>query len=81
MWFPIGPLNVLVLYLERPLRNSVHLHAPIGALLIHRLEGSRPDGRLCTLNGSARVRRVKQDAGMAMIRDFESGFARRRVAS
>jgi hypothetical protein len=31
----------------------------MGALRIQRLEGSRPDGRLCTLNGTDRVQRIR----------------------
>ena len=50
-------LQVLVLYLERPPRNSVQLDGLRGALLIQRLEGSRPHGRLCTLNRSEPLRR------------------------
>ncbi len=42
--------QVLVLYLERSQCNRAHLHALSGALLIQRLEGSRPHGRLCTLD-------------------------------
>lgn len=36
---------------------------------IRRLEGSRPDGRLCTLNGVTQVQRLAQvtDAGMVRI--------------
>ena len=44
-----------MLYLERPLRDRAHLRDLRGALLIQRLEGSRPHGRLCTLNRSERV--------------------------
>jgi hypothetical protein len=36
------PPEVLVLYLERPPRNSAQLESLQGALRIQRLEGSRP---------------------------------------
>src|ERR1700745_883924 len=43
------------------------LHAFKGALRIQRLEGSRPDGWLCTLNGADRVQRSAQGADLGMI--------------
>src|ERR1019366_3800328 len=46
---------VLVLYLERP-RATVRVRMRFGrALLIQRLEGSRPQGSLCILNGAGCV--------------------------
>ncbi len=49
--------KVLVLYLER-LRATVRVGTRFGrALLIQRLEGSRPQGSLCTLNRSEQVQR------------------------
>ena len=50
------------------------------ALRIQRLEGSRPEGRLCTLNGAERVQRFKQTAVIGMICRFELLLARRSVA-
>jgi hypothetical protein len=47
--------EVIVLYLERPARNGAQTHGFRGALLIQRLEGSRPHGRLCILNGPDRI--------------------------
>ena len=48
--------EVLVLYLERP-HETVRVPLLSGrALLIQRLEGSRPQGSLCILNGADRVR-------------------------
>src|ERR1035438_6268962 len=45
----------LVLYLERP-RATVRVCTRFGrALLIQRLEGSRPQGSLCILNGAGCV--------------------------
>jgi len=43
-----------VLYLERPATVVRSVMLSKGALRIQRLEGSRPDGRLCTLNGADR---------------------------
>lgn len=59
----------LVLYLQRPAGSGVHLDGFNKALRIQRLEGSRPDGRLCTLNGVTQVQRFAQvtDAGMVRI--------------
>ena len=54
--------QVLVLYLERPPRNSAQLRGFGGALLIQRLEGSRPHRRLCTLNRSEWVQRDQAPA-------------------
>src|ERR1035437_5299965 len=49
---PRATVQVLVLYLERP-RAAVRVRMCFGrALLIQRLEGSRPQGSLCTLNGA-----------------------------
>ena|ERR1022692_2019327 len=50
------------------------------ALRIQRLEGSRPEGRLCTLNGAERVQRFKQTAVIGMICRFELLLERRSVA-
>ena len=50
---------VLVLYLKRPPRNSRQSHDLGRALRIQRLEGSRPEGRLCSLNGAERVQMFK----------------------
>ena len=50
------------------------------ALLIQRLEGSRPHGRLCTLNGIDRVQRFKEDAVVGMICLFEGSTEGRRMA-
>jgi hypothetical protein len=45
--------QVLVLYLERPATEQcAGRKSPRGALLIQRLEGSRPQGSLCILNGA-----------------------------
>jgi hypothetical protein len=60
--------KVSVLYLERPSRNSAQLHVLNGALLIQRLEGSRPYGSLCTLNRSALVRRDQEEAELGRMR-------------
>jgi hypothetical protein len=63
-----------VLYLERPHAN---LHGRLlskRALLIQRLEGSRPHGSLCTLNGSDRVQRSEEEAEIGMILRFEDGM-------
>jgi hypothetical protein len=54
-------LQVLVLYLER-LAKQLGLHFPRRALVIQRLEGSRPQRSLCTLN---RPERVQRDHGQA----------------
>jgi hypothetical protein len=70
---------VLVLYLERPTRNSGLPHALIGALLIQRLEGSRPHLRLCTLNRSDRVRRFREDAEIGMVCQSAGRMERRRT--
>ena len=70
--------EVLVLYLERPdTHQCVVACSSEGALQIQRLEGSRPNGRLCILNGAARVRRVKQVAWTSLIHGFECGSERR----
>ncbi len=49
------------------------------ALLIQRLEGSRPHGSLCTLNGSARVQKSAEDAEMGVFFRFEYGTEQRRL--
>jgi hypothetical protein len=46
-----------VLYLKRPHETARFSLLSGRALLIQRLEGSRPQGRLCTLNGSDEGRR------------------------
>jgi hypothetical protein len=48
-----------------------------GALLIQRLEGSRPHGGLCTLNESDRVQKVKTFAVMGIICGFDGRVERR----
>jgi hypothetical protein len=48
-----------------------------GALRIQRLEGSRPHGRLCTLNGSERVRRDQEQTELGRIRWLEGWMERR----
>jgi len=63
--------QVLVLYLERPPDNSAQLHALRRALRIQRLEGSRPHGGLCTLNGSDRAQQVKPFALVGRICGFD----------
>jgi len=72
--------EVLVLYLKRPPWNSWQPHDPGRALRIQRLEGSRPEGRLCTLNGVEWVQRFKQVAVIGKICRFEVVVKRRRVA-
>ena len=68
-------LEVVVLYLERP-DNSGQLHALGGALRIQRLEGSRPDGSLCPLNGAQRLGMVKIFSLTSWIRRFERWMER-----
>lgn len=51
-----------------------------GALRIRRLEGSRPDGRLCTLDGSDRVQMSVQVTEVGMMCGFEVAGRRRLVA-
>jgi hypothetical protein len=68
--------EVLVLYLERPERDSGQLHGPGGALLIQRLEGSRPHGRLCTLNRSEQVQRDQAPAELGGMCRFDGGMVR-----
>jgi hypothetical protein len=63
--------EVLVLYLERPLRDRAHLRDLRGALLIQRLEGSRPHGRLCTLNPSERVQGDQVPAELGRMCGFD----------
>ena len=63
--------EVLVLYLERPHEAARDCMLSDGALLIQRLEGSRPHGGLCTLNGSDRVQKVKTFAVMGRICGFD----------
>ena len=60
-----------MLYLERPPDNSAQLHALRRALRIQRLEGSRPHGGLCTLNGSDRAQQVKPFALVGRICGFD----------
>jgi hypothetical protein len=60
-----------VLYLERPHEAARDCMLSDGALLIQRLEGSRPHGGLCTLNGSDRVQKVKTFAVMGRICGFD----------
>ena len=63
--------EVLVLYLERP-RATVRVRMRfVRALLIQRLEGSRLQGSLCTLNGAGRVRCVQELAVMGTIFRFD----------
>jgi hypothetical protein len=52
-------LIVLVLYLKRPSRNSRSRMILGRALRIQRLEGSRPGGRLCSLNGGEQAQMFK----------------------
>ena len=73
-------LKVLVLYLKRPQRNSAQLHALRGALRIQRLEGSRPHGGLCILNGAGRLRRLEEVMVRGMIHSVECGTELRDVA-
>jgi hypothetical protein len=47
-----------------------------GALRIQRLEGSRPDGSLCPLNGAQRLRMVKIFSLTSWIRRFERWMER-----
>src|ERR1035438_7365543 len=47
-----------------------------GALLIQRLEGSRPHGRLCTLNRSERVRGDQGPAEFGGMCRFGGGMVR-----
>ena len=51
---------------------------PNGALLIQRLEGSRPHGRLCTLNGSELVQRDQDEAELGRNGRPDGGMERRR---
>ena len=51
-----------------------------GALLIQRLEGSRPHGGLCILNGAGRVRRLEEVMVQGMIHPVECGTELREVA-
>ena len=68
-----------MLYLERP-RATVRVRMHFGrALLIQRLEESRPHEGLCTLNGADRVQRFKKDAVIGMICRSEGGMERRTV--
>lgn len=60
--------EVLVLYLERPQRNSGQVQALRGALLIQRLEGSRPHGSLCTLNRAGRAQRDQEQTELHRMR-------------
>ena len=41
---------------------------PEGALLIQRLEGSRPHERLCILNGPERVKRAQEQTELSRVR-------------
>jgi hypothetical protein len=50
-----------------------------GALRIQRLEGSRPHGRLCTLNGYEELQRFKEAVEVDMLNGFESQLERRSV--
>ena len=68
--------QVLVLYLERPLRDHAHLRDLRGALLIQRLEGSRPHGRLCTLNRSERVQGDQVPAELGRMCGFDVAMDR-----
>ena len=45
-----------------------------GALLIQRLEGSRPHGSLCTLNGPERVQRDQEQTELGRVRWPEGGM-------
>ena len=51
-----------------------------GALLIQRLEGSRPHGGLCILNGAERVRRLEEVMVEGMIQPVKCGIELREVA-
>ena len=57
-----------------PRRNSGRMIAVKEALLIQRLEGSRPHGSLCTLNRSDRVQRSEEGAEIGMMLRFEDGM-------
>jgi hypothetical protein len=48
-----------------------------GALRIQRLEGSRPHGRLCTLNRSERVQRDQEETELVSIRLPDGRMGRR----
>jgi hypothetical protein len=50
------------------------------ALRIQRLEGSRPEGRLCTLNGAEGVQRPGEVSVQGMIRRVEGRTELRSVA-
>jgi len=66
--------QVLVLYLERPHAILRGWLVSKRALLIQRLEGSRPHGSLCALNGSDRVQRSEEDAEIGVFFRFEDGM-------
>jgi hypothetical protein len=68
--------EVLVLYLERPPSNRPQLDDFRGALLIQRLEGSRPHGRLCTLNRSEQVQRDRAPVELGRMCRFGGGMVR-----
>ena len=73
--------EVLVLYLERPAPDEcAGGRSPGGALLIQRLEGSRPHKGLCTLNGAERVQRVKTGAARGKVFGLE-GYAGLRISA
>jgi hypothetical protein len=65
-----------VLYLERPQRQCAVARSQDRALRIQRLEGSRPDGRLCTLNGPEGVRICREAAGVGVIGGFAGRMER-----
>ena len=69
-----------MLYLERPPRNRAQQDGFSGALLIQRLEGSRPHGGLCALNGADRVQGLGEVTVQCMIRPVEGGTDVRSVA-
>jgi hypothetical protein len=70
----------LVLYRKRPAKDHATATVPPWALRIQRLEGSRPEGRLCTLNGGERVQSFEQAAVIGMICRIEVRLERRSVA-
>ena len=64
---------------EAPPQNRAQSQAIRRAFRIQRLEGDRPNGRLCTLNGYEEMRRFKEAAEMDMLNGFECQLERRIV--
>ena len=70
-----------MLYLERPAaQQSAFGLLLIGALRIQRLEGSLPDGRLCTLEGADLVQMAVQVTEVGMMCGIEVAGRRQLVA-